>query len=499
MNLSARSITYTTDLLRGWRLWQRHDYNSCILNKRFHAGDYKVLKNASHEAVHTPHNTPSTQGVCQSRSRRHFHTNAIDAANSFSSAGWSRGEQSSTRISRKPTQFRSLSKAGGVRVSFKSKDQSWASGYGPIQAASKDLVEKGYGRNPGDTRVKKEVEQRGRLNVANIKPPKHDEKSKDALDKNCELLQKEQGKSSPEAQDTAISHKSAQFRERTLESLGSAATSIRVNYDIVAREDESLPELIYQIPETVMTTALMTSAPSLGAYWSHKLYKSTKGEAVKIHYCRSQETSETVAASFLSSLSSLSGPKIIGFDLEWEVGSQPGISPIQECVSLLQLATESRIAVFHLAAFRYPPVPHQDPPHSFLPSSLRLLLERDDIIKCGVNISADFTRLFKTLDIQGQGICELSRLYRIVTFSKTRPELVNKSLVKLGTQVENVLGLPMMKDSGVRMSKWSKKLSAEQIDYAAADAYAGFRLWSELERRRRDMETDVEIPENGDE
>jgi hypothetical protein len=64
---------------------------------------------------------------------------------------------------------------------------------------------------------------------------------------------------------------------------------------------------------------------------------------------------------------------------------------------------------------------------------------------------------------------------------------VNKGLFKLSEQVQDILFLPLHKGN-VRTSAWSRRLSMEQVEYAASDAYAGFRLFQELEKRRVAMD-----------
>ena len=154
---------------------------------------------------------------------------------------------------------------------------------------------------------------------------------------------------------------------------------------------------------------------------------------------------------------------------------------IKENVSLIQIACDGRIALFQIALFAGNKI------EDLLPPTLKQILESSDIIKAGVNIAGDFTRLRKCLGIEGQGIFELSHLYKLVKYSEKEPTKVNKSCTKLADQVQDVLFLPMEKGT-VRTSAWSRRLSMEQVDYAATDAYAGFRLFQELEVARKAMD-----------
>jgi hypothetical protein len=231
-----------------------------------------------------------------------------------------------------------------------------------------------------------------------------------------------------------------------------------------------LPPMLYHIPPQDLRTALMASKTSQAAFWRYSLYKSPSGEKPRLHYCTKFEQAEQVAKSFL-------GEQVIGFDIEWEMGSTLAKSSIKNNVSLIQIACEDRIALFQVALFA------GDSKEELMPPSLKAILESPEILKTGVNISGDFTRLRKCLEVEGQGIFELSHLYRLVKFSEKEPAKVSKAFVKLADQVQDVLFLPLHKGN-VRTSAWSRRLSMEQVEYAASDAYAGYKLFRELEKAR---------------
>lgn len=236
---------------------------------------------------------------------------------------------------------------------------------------------------------------------------------------------------------------------------------------------ESHASLSFQIPVADLRDAHHASPSSNGAYWKYSLYKSPKGDKVKVYFGGKFDKAEKVAQMFLNE-------PVLGFDIEWEVNARPGVDSTKHNVSLIQIAAEDKVGLFQIATF------HGDTVEELLPPSLKIILESPRSIKAGVNIAADFTRLRKCLGVNGQGIFELSRLYRIVKYSDTQPELVNKKLVKLADQVQDVLCLPMAKGA-VRTSSWSKPLNQEQSDYAATDAYAGYRLFDALEAKRKAM------------
>jgi hypothetical protein len=237
--------------------------------------------------------------------------------------------------------------------------------------------------------------------------------------------------------------------------------------------------LSYQIPEEKLRAAMLAPPKTRASYWSAKLYEGPEGEAIHTHYCRSMEVAERVAQYFLKE-------KVVGFDIEWKPWGSP--TSIKHNASLIQLACEDRIALFHIALFSGTEV------EQLMPPSLKAVLESPDICKVGVAIKGDFKRLEKYLGIQAQGVFELSRLHNLVEWYEVDPSKVSKKLVGLAAQVLQHLQLPLYKGeplenapetkSSVRESNWSLPLDLQQIHYAAADAYAGFRLYHVLEWKR---------------
>ncbi|TLD25539.1 hypothetical protein PspLS_06159 [Pyricularia sp. CBS 133598] len=212
---------------------------------------------------------------------------------------------------------------------------------------------------------------------------------------------------------------------------------------------------------------------SMESYWAYTLYRGPQGEKVRVHYCKSNHTTERVCQYFL-------GEKVIGLDLEWVPDARKS-SGARRNVCLVQLASASRIALFHLALY-----PKDD---SLVAPSLKLLLEDSDISKVGVNIKADCTRLRTWLGIDSKGVFELSHLYKLVKYSASgERHLINRRAVALAEQVETVFRLPMFKGQDVRSSDWSKPLKMEQIIYSSSDAYAGPQIFNILEQQREALD-----------
>lgn len=247
-------------------------------------------------------------------------------------------------------------------------------------------------------------------------------------------------------------------------------------------EVEEHIDLEYQIPEETLRTAMLASPKTRASFWSAKMYRGPDDQSLSTHYCRTKEVAERVCQHFLKE-------KVLGFDIEWKPWSSP--SNIKQNASLIQLACDDRIALFHIAQFTGTTA------EELMPPTLKAILESPDILKVGVAVKGDFTRLQKFLNIQAQGVFELSRLHNLVAWHATEPKKVTNKLVSLTAQVLQHLQLPLYKgeqladDPGdtanVRESDWSKPLDWQQIQYAAADAYAGFRLYHLLEWKRKQM------------
>ena len=92
-----------------------------------------------------------------------------------------------------------------------------------------------------------------------------------------------------------------------------------------------------------------------------------------------------------------------------------------------------------------------------------------------------------------RGAIESSNLFRLVKFGTHKPELVSVKFVSLAHQVEDQLRHPLYKGD-VRTSNWSKALSKDQINYAAADAYAGFMLYHCMNAKRLSMKPVPPLP-----
>ena len=251
--------------------------------------------------------------------------------------------------------------------------------------------------------------------------------------------------------------------------------------EVAIPDSSNIPKTTFSYKMTEELFRAAKSAPPLspGSYWLHTLYRgpseTDQEKKVTVHYCQSKHTSEHIIQKHFMD------QKVIGFDIEWNIDATRFSGP-KKNVSLIQLASEERIALLHVAVFT------KDGTEDLVAPSLKKIMEDPEISKVGVSIKADCTRLRKYLDINAQGLFELSHLYKLVKFSQSKDfKQINKRLVSLATQVEEHLHLPMFKGE-VRSSDWSKKLNMDQITYAAADSYAGIQLYDVLDLKRKALD-----------
>ena len=214
-------------------------------------------------------------------------------------------------------------------------------------------------------------------------------------------------------------------------------------------------------------------------WWSHNLYFGPNDTPVQVLYSKTKEDSEKLAKQFLDE-------PILGFDMEWPIF--PKSDRLQEKIGLIQVACENKIALFHIG------VHAGTTTDEIIAPSLQKIIESESITKTGVAVlHADFKRLREFFGLKPQAAFELSHLHRLVHFGAHRPDLITTKMVKLAYQVETHLGFPLSKGP-VRTSNWSRPLNQQQIDYAAADAYAGFMLFKRMNAKRLKMDPTPPLP-----
>ncbi|KXX73055.1 Werner syndrome ATP-dependent helicase [Madurella mycetomatis] len=247
--------------------------------------------------------------------------------------------------------------------------------------------------------------------------------------------------------------------------------------------------LKFKIPVETFRKAKQAAEGTPESFWSYSLYRGPGANGapdskIKVHYCKSYNTTERVLERYFMN------EKVLGFDLEWSpfAGKHSGA---RQNVSLVQLASPSRIGLFHLAVY-----PRKD---KLVAPSLKKILEDPNITKTGVWIKGDCSRLKQYLNIDARGTFELSHLYKLVKHSSSGEyNLVNKHLVSLARQVQDCLELPMFKGEDVRASDWSKSLQMSQILYSSSDAYAAVQLYAMLDHKRQSLDPTPPLPHHAE-
>ncbi|KAK0307082.1 hypothetical protein LTR01_005728 [Friedmanniomyces endolithicus] len=254
---------------------------------------------------------------------------------------------------------------------------------------------------------------------------------------------------------------------------GPTGPSARSSNDSQTPNHDSMTTATYRIPVADYREAVRASLNTSAAYWSYHMYKNAAGDAPTVHYCTKLDQAERVLQQHFV------GQPVLGFDIEWEQRARKE-SAAKQNVSLIQIACEDRICLIHVAIFAGTSIEH------LVPATLRHILESNKIVKAGVNIGGDARRMREYLGVNMRAQFELCPLFKLVTFARKDVNWTMKG-AGLAAQVQAVLLLPMLKGD-VRTSSWSRKLSKEQADYSASDAYAGFQLFHALEAKRLKMD-----------
>ncbi|RPA91144.1 hypothetical protein L873DRAFT_1819984 [Choiromyces venosus 120613-1] len=239
--------------------------------------------------------------------------------------------------------------------------------------------------------------------------------------------------------------------------------------------------LTYQITEQTLLKKFSLRESSPLRYWCYDLYTDSLGKRVNVHYCKTIKEFDEVAKLFLDD-------RILGFDLEWVPSNFSPSKSAKVNASLMQLANETDIALFHIAK-----VPGKVPDFELIPPNLRKVLESEDIMKTGVSVTGDAKRVSKFLGVHPAGIFELSDLWNLVHDVRTMAGSITRRLIALSRLTEECLYLPLDK-SASRISNWAVELSNKQLQYAANDAYAAFRVFDALEEMRHGLKPTPRFP-----
>eukprot|EP01084_Bolivina_argentea_P304891 526646_1 len=155
-------------------------------------------------------------------------------------------------------------------------------------------------------------------------------------------------------------------------------------------------------------------------------------------------------------------PSFLSIDCEWK--SQRIKGRAQNKVSVVQIAHECLIIVIQLHHFRRAY-------HALFTSGMLDILKDPKIIKCGVGVNGDATKMYRDHQVRIRGCIELNHV-NLCPIRSNRPQ-VYLSLEKL---CRKVLQCPMQyKSKKITLSNWENEtLSEQQILYAADDAFKGY-------------------------
>lgn len=283
--------------------------------------------------------------------------------------------------------------------------------------------------------------------------------------------------------ENAPSREAITEQQQGVDSCGAPARP-RAGDDTTDNDAAPFTPLDYRMPDDVFQTARAAPEGSADSFWSYSLYRGPGEEGkVKVHYCKSAQAAERA-------LQYLVGEKHLGLDLEWVMDANR-YSGARKNVSLVQMASQSRVVLLHIALY-----PAKD---ELATPTLRRILEDPGVTKLGVWIKGDCTKLRTYLGIDTQRMFELSHLFRQVKYSASGEHaLINKKLVPLAKQVLEITGLPLKKEMNVRTSDWSQPLNMDQIGYSASDAYAAVQLFAMLNHQREQLDPTPALPYHAD-
>lgn len=238
----------------------------------------------------------------------------------------------------------------------------------------------------------------------------------------------------------------------SLESPRPAVVDASSKLSAIENIDPPSTSLQYQMSPESFQNARKSAEGSPASFWSHTMYKSLQDDGaiknVKVHYCTSKKTMDFVCQKYFL------GEEVLGFDLEWSPCATKEKGP-RDNVSLIQIASPSRIGLFHCALFAK---------DDFVAPTFRTIMEDPNVKKVGVAIKADCTRLKNYLGVEARGIMELSHLYKVVKYTKEKqPNKIDKHLVSLANLAKEYLRLPLYKGASVRESNWGRVLNGQQI------------------------------------
>ena len=149
---------------------------------------------------------------------------------------------------------------------------------------------------------------------------------------------------------------------------------------------------------------------------------------------------------------------VVGFDIEWKpqfVSIRDGGTENQTAV--LQLGVETSCLVLHIYHM------------SDLPRLLTSILRDENILKVGVGIEEDASKLTRHRGLVCEGMIDIQKMVQTAK---------RKQQFGLKTLAQRFLGIELEKSKRITRSNWENfPLTLKQIEYAALDAWAGLKIY----------------------
>ncbi|PSN60407.1 hypothetical protein BS50DRAFT_446203, partial [Corynespora cassiicola Philippines] len=139
-------------------------------------------------------------------------------------------------------------------------------------------------------------------------------------------------------------------------------------------------------------------------FFSPTMFRNASGKTVEIEVSTKLASSELLAKKFKDE-------KVLGFDCEWKWDHRDGFArykTLKERVSMIQVASESRIGIFRLAQHVGTTC------KELIAPALKDIIEDDNIRKTGQSIMGDCWRLKSDYGLKPKGMFELSFLHKVI-------------------------------------------------------------------------------------
>ena len=186
----------------------------------------------------------------------------------------------------------------------------------------------------------------------------------------------------------------------------------------------------------------------------HHLTHPSEASGVEVVYTNDVLEAENWLREHITACSA----RVVGFDIEWKpqfVSIRDGGTENQTAV--LQLGVETSCLVLHIYHM------------SALPRLLTSILGDENILKVGVGIEEDASKLTRHRGLVCEGMIDIQKM---VQTSKCKQRLGLKRLT------EHFLGIELEKSKSITRSNWENfPLTLRQIEYAALDAWAGLKIY----------------------